>query len=153
MKKVFSFFAVCLMMAGILFAQYSSSKEPQKLPEKTLTIVTKSGITKTLTAEMARTPREQAKGYMFRKNIPMGTGMLFVFHEPQILSFWMKNTPHPLSIAYITEKGKIAEIYDMEPFDLTPIEGFVPCKYALEVPKGWFVSSGITAGDMLKLDF
>ncbi len=153
MKKLFGAVAICLFAYFCIFAQSSSSAVPQKLAEQTLTITTKSGIKKTLVAEMARTPREQAKGYMFRKNIPMGTGMLFVFHEPQLLSFWMKNTPHPLSIAYITEEGKIAEIYDMKPFDLTPVESFLPCKFALEVPKGWFTGVGITTGDMLELDF
>ena len=84
---------------------------------------------------------------MERKVIPDGTGMLFVFEKDQILSFWMKNTPHPLSIAYIDSKGKIRDIYDMTPFSLSSIISTVSVRYALEVPQGWYKNNGITVGD------
>ena len=84
---------------------------------------------------------------MERKKIPDGTGMLFVFDRDQILSFWMKNTPHPLSIAYIDSKGKIRNIYDMTPFSLTPIKSTSSVRYALEVPQGWFRDNNINVGD------
>ena len=86
---------------------------------------------------------------MERKNIPDGTGMLFIFDRDQILSFWMKNTPHPLSIAYIDYNGKIRNIYDMTPFSLTPIKSTSSCRYALEVPQGWFSNKGVNIGDIV----
>ena len=55
---------------------------------------------------------------MNRKNIPDGTGMLFVFEYDQILSFWMKNTPTPFSIAFITKDGKIKDIFYFYSVDL-----------------------------------
>ena len=90
---------------------------------------------------------------MFRKHIPEGTGMLFVFENDQILRFWMKNTPTPLSIAFITKEGKIRDIFDMTPYSLsnTVSTGYV--RYALEVPQGWFSKVGIEKGDYLELDF
>jgi uncharacterized membrane protein (UPF0127 family) len=75
--------------------------------------------------------------------------MLFIFDRDQILSFWMKNTPHPLSIAYLDSKGKIRNIYDMTPFSLTPIVSTVSVRYALEVPQGWFEKAGIKTGDIV----
>ncbi len=86
---------------------------------------------------------------MERKNIPDGTGMLFIFDRDQILSFWMKNTPHPLSIAYLDSHGKIRNIYDMTPFSLTPIKSTVSVRYALEVPQGWFRENNINVGDIV----
>ena len=87
---------------------------------------------------------------MERKNIPDGTGMLFIFEGDQILSFWMRNTPHPLSIAYIDSRGKIRNIYDMTPFSLESITSTVSVRYALEVPQGWFHENNIQVGDTIK---
>ena len=67
------------------------------------------------------------------------------------LSFWMKNTPHPLSIAYIDSNGIIREIYDMTPFSLSSIESTVSVRYALEVPQSWFLKNNITPGDKISL--
>ncbi len=122
-----------------------------KLPKKELTIIKQDGKTETVLAELAIKPEERNFGYMERKNIPDGTGMLFVFEQDQILSFWMKNTPHPLSIAYLDSKGKIRNIYDMKPFSLSPIESTVSVRYALEVPQGWFEKNNIQVGDSVLL--
>ena len=88
---------------------------------------------------------------MNRKTIPDGTGMIFVFEQDQILSFYMKNTPHPLSIAYIDSHGKIRDIFDMKPFSLASIISTSSVRYALEVPQGWFDKNGIKKGDYVNL--
>ena len=131
----------------------SCQKGNPKLPTKTLSIKTASGGAIFVHAEIADKPETREKGYMFRKNIPDGTGMLFVFEEDKVLRFWMKNTPSPLSIAYIDYKGVIKDIFDMKPYDLsdTTATGYV--RYALEVPQGWFGRVGIKVGDTLALDF
>ena len=79
--------------------------------------------------------------------------MLFVFEYDQILSFWMKNTPTALSIAYITSDGYIKNIFDMQPFSLSSVVSTGYVRYALEVPKGWFEKVGIKTGDKIILDF
>ena len=68
------------------------------------------------------------------------------------VSFWMKNTPHPLSIAYIDRTGKIQNIFDMTPFSLAPVKSTRSVRYALEVPQGWFEKNGIKTGDKIVLD-
>lgn len=79
--------------------------------------------------------------------------MLFVYDDDQPLRFWMKNTPTPLSIAFIDRKGQIKDIFDMKPYNLNGVssDGFV--RYALEVPQGWFSRAGVSCGDFLELDF
>lgn len=104
-----------------------------------------------INAEIAKTQAERSRGFMERQDIPEGTGMLFIFEADQILSFWMKNTPHPLSIAYIDSAGKIRNIFDMTPFSLEPIKSTVSVRYALEVPQGWFDKNGIKIGDKIDL--
>jgi uncharacterized membrane protein (UPF0127 family) len=103
-------------------------------------------------AEIARTGDERSAGLMGRKSLPDGEGMLFVFERDQILSFWMKNTLIPLSIAFISHEGRILEIHDMKPQDITSINSSRSARYALEVPQGWFARAGIVPGDRLLLD-
>lgn len=125
----------------------------KKLATKVLTIKKSDGTSIALLAEMASTAEERARGFMERKNIPSGTGMLFIFDRDQTLSFWMKNTPHPLSIAYIDSHGVIRDIFDMKPFDLSDVKSTFRARYALEVPQGWYDAEGIKSGDTLAIDF
>jgi uncharacterized membrane protein (UPF0127 family) len=89
---------------------------------------------------------------MYRKNLGDGKGMLFIFDRDEILSFWMKNTRIPLSIAFIAKDGRILEIRNMQPQDETPVRSSRSARYALEVPQGWFSRAGIAPGDILALD-
>jgi len=122
------------------------------LPKETLSIVRADGKSIALECEIARTEQEQEKGYMGRKTIPDGTGMLFAFTVDQQMLFWMKNTPHPLSIAYVDSEGIIREIYDMTPLSLETVASERSLRYALEVPLGWFSRVGIAVGDRLSAE-
>lgn len=134
---------------SILFFSCSASK----LEKKTIKIQNQEGKIVSVVAEIADTEESRTYGFMNRKNIPDGTGMLFVFEYDQILSFWMKNTPTALSIAYITSDGYIKNIFDMQPFSLSSVVSTGYVRYALEVPKGWFEKVGIKTGDKIILDF
>jgi hypothetical protein len=70
-----------------------------------------------------------------------------------MLSFWMKNTRIPLSIAFIDQQGRIVDIQDMEPFSLRTRVSARPAQYALEVNQGWFKKNGIDVGDSVHLPF
>lgn len=121
------------------------------LPKKDISITKADGTTIICRAEIADEYEERQYGFMNRKKIPQGTGMLFVFEKDQILSFWMKNTPTALSIAYIDYKGQIADIQDMTPFSEKSIISSRSVRYALEVPQGWFKKNGISCGDTVDL--
>ncbi len=123
----------------------------KKLPVKDIKIICRDGREFTVAAEIAEKTEDRNHGFMERKNIPDGTGMLFIFERDQILSFWMKNTPHPLSIAYIDSKGRIRDIFDMTPYSTASINSTVSVRYALEVPQGWYKKNGITPGDAIDI--
>jgi uncharacterized membrane protein (UPF0127 family) len=108
-----------------------------------------SGAPVTIMAEIARTDDQRQRGLMFRKEVKDGEGMFFIFEQDQILSFWMKDTVVPLSIAYISRDGVILEIRDLEPGNLRPVVSSRSCRYALEVPRGWFDRAGLGPGDRL----
>ena len=136
-----------LTIVSIFILTTLLSCKTKKLPVQDVKIIRQDGTEFIVKAEMAIKAEDRNHGFMERKNIPDGTGMLFVFERDQILSFWMHNTPHPLSIAYIDSKGKIRDIFDMNPYSTDSILSTVSVRYALEVPQGWYKKNGITTGD------
>jgi uncharacterized protein len=103
--------------------------------------------------EIADGPFEQQRGLMYRTSLGEDRGMLFVFQREQPLTFWMKNTRIPLSIAYIDSKGRITDILDMKPLDDKPPHyvSSEPVQYALEVNQGFFDERGVKVGDHAEL--
>jgi uncharacterized protein len=103
--------------------------------------------------EVADDAAEQAKGLMYRSALGEDRGMLFVYPDERELSFWMKNTLIPLSIAYIDSEGRIVDILDMKPLDDRPPHyvSSEPVQYALEVNKGFFEKRGVEEGDRVEL--
>ncbi len=97
--------------------------------------------------EVADSPEERRQGLMFRETLPADEGMLFVFEHEQVLSFWMKDTTIPLSIAFVSRDGEIVAIQDMEPLDeRTFHRSSRPALYALEMNQGWFGQHEVAAG-------
>lgn len=140
-----------IILSAFLFFISLVSCAEKKLPAKDFSIKKTDGTSIVVNAEIADTYETRQHGFMERKNIPDGTGMLFIFENDQILSFWMKNTPTPLSIAYIDSNGKIRDIFDMKPYSLANITSTVSVRYALEVPQGWFNKVGVKVGDIIEL--
>lgn len=146
-RSGFLFLAIALLFACGAGAENSG----QRLSSKTVTVLKSDGRRVLLQAEIATTDTERSKGLMFRKELKDGQGMLFVFDRDQSLSFWMKNTLIPLSVAYIASDGKILEIHDMTPESLNPVDSDHAARYALEVPQGWFSRADLGPGDRLDL--
>jgi uncharacterized membrane protein (UPF0127 family) len=104
-----------------------------------------------ITAEVADSAEERAIGLMNRKTLPENHGMLFVFDTDSQVSFWMKNTLIPLSIAFISSDGTIRQIEDMEPGSLASTVSERHVRYALEMNRGWFEENGVGPGDVLSV--
>ena len=141
--------ALCFLFCAITAISCTGTERPKSAP---ITISIESKKTKTtipIEVETAVTAQEQQRGFMHRKEIPDGTGMIFIFKRDEKLRFWMKDTPHPLSIAFIDSIGRIREIYDMQPFSLDITASTYSVRYALEVAQGYFERAGIDAEDTL----
>ena len=101
-------------------------------------------------AELADSMGTRMEGLMYRKSMPLGSGMVFVFDETATHCMWMKNTLIPLSVAFIDEAGAIINIADMQPQSEQSHCAARPARYALEMNKGWFAQRGIKAGAKLR---
>lgn len=100
-----------------------------------------------LSVEIAETEEERVKGLGGRDFLPENSGMLFVYEKPRILSFWMKDTSIPLSIAFFDKDRRLTHIEHMNPsLELPLFQSKSPCAYALEVPQGWFEKHQIGPG-------
>jgi uncharacterized membrane protein (UPF0127 family) len=104
--------------------------------------------------EVVRTRVEREKGLMHRTSLGKDEGMLFVFPEEKIQSFWMKNTLIPLDVAFFDSQGFLVDIQRMEPDDGERIyTSAVPALYALEMNAGWFAEKDLRRFARLQLPY
>ena len=145
MKKSLYIILIFVVAAGCFLLISMGGKE--KFDKRILTV---NGIE--IEAEIADDSESRRTGLMYRKSMPENSGMLFIFENDQKMSFWMKNTLIPLSIAYISSGGEIMEIYDMKPESLRPVDSINSVRYALEMNQGWFERNDVNPGDFVILD-
>lgn len=133
------------LMALLIAAQAQAHPLPQpQLPTVQLRVGSQ-----VVTAEFARTAKEQERGLMFRRSLPDNHGMLFVFKKTQNVCFWMRNTSIPLSIAFIAANDAIIKIDDMAPETEVGHCSGKPILYALEMGQGWFSQNRVSIGDLI----
>jgi uncharacterized membrane protein (UPF0127 family) len=126
--------------------------EPKKAQPKLQTINLWLG-SQELVTELALTGEQQRAGMMFRTNMPENAGMLFVFSMAHRASFWMRNTPLPLSAAYIDPDGVILEIHDLQPFNTNSVTAKSErIQYVLETNQGWFQRHNISVGTVVRTE-
>lgn len=101
---------------------------------------------------VARTERQRERGLMRVRDKTLGghDGMLFQFPADVSGSFWMRNTPMPLSIAFIDRTGTVMSTKDMKPCRDSPrCPSYLadrPYRSAIEVPRGGLARLGIARG-------
>ena len=119
--------------------------------EATLDLLQSNGdLISTLNIEIANSPYERETGLMYRTSMEKNQGMLFVFDEESILTFYMKNTYMSLDLIFISEKKEIISIYkNAKPNDLLSISSKLPSKYVLEVIQGVSDNLNLKIGDRI----
>lgn len=105
---------------------------------------------------LAQTEAQRARGLMEVTDLEGYPGMLFVFPGDTQGGFWMRNTPTPLSIAYLDGTGAVVATMDMAPCDDVPdcpvYEPGVTYRYTVEVPEGGLGAVGLTDGAQLSVE-
>jgi uncharacterized membrane protein (UPF0127 family) len=97
--------------------------------------------------EIADDDPSREQGLMFRRTMEMNTGMLFIFEDEDLRSFWMKNTYIPLDIIYLDAQKRIIRIHENTPtLNDQPILSGSPAKYVIEVIAGFTALYNIRTG-------
>ena len=105
-------------------------------------------------AEVAGTEASREKGLMFRKRLPDDAGMLFVFNQEGVYSFWMKNTRFAIDIIWISRDQKVNYIINNALPCAGNCQSLTPSAnalYVLEVNSGFVKKNNIKIGD--RVDF
>src|SRR6266480_3328628 len=112
-----------------------------------LEIASRTGV-HVFAVELASTAEEQARGLMFRRELPEGQGMLFDFQREQPATFWMKNTYVSLDMIFIRADGTIVRIAENTvPLSEALVPSGGPVRAVLEVVAGTARKLGIAPGD------
>lgn len=142
MQFLIRFFAI-LMLGIFPFC----SVQAEEFSRNRLQIETEGG-TYAFNVELAGTDKQRAKGLMYRKTLPEGTGMLFDYGSPRRVSMWMKNTLIPLDMLFIRPDGTIEKIRERTiPHSLDPISSQGEVRAVLELGGGVSEKLGISVGD------
>jgi uncharacterized membrane protein (UPF0127 family) len=133
-------------LASLALAAASLSAVAQDQPQTQLPRVTITAGMHRIDAQVASAFEERMTGLMFRKDMPQNEGMLFVFEQPTIQCFWMKNTLLPLTAAFVANDGTIVNLADMKPQTTDSHCSTKPVRFVLEMNQGWFAKKGIKPG-------
>jgi uncharacterized membrane protein (UPF0127 family) len=138
------------MAYSLVLAACALPAAAQDAPQMNLQRSTLSAGMHQIEVQLAVTPAQRQTGLMFRKEMPQGEGMLFIFEEPTRQCFWMKNTLLPLTAAFVADDGTIVNLADMKPQTTDSHCSDKPVRYVLEMNVGWFAKKGIKAGSRLR---
>lgn len=100
--------------------------------------------------EIAETDYETETGLMYRQAMDRNHGMLFIFPDVAMHSFYMKNTEFPLDLLFITADFKIGSLQEnAKPLDERGLSSKVPIKYVLEINAGMVQQLLLQVGDSI----
>lgn len=93
------------------------------------------------TVEVADDDEERAMGLMFREEMAVDRGMVFIHERQEPQAYWMKNTKIPLDILYFDNDRKlVSQQRDVPPCSAgnqcPPYPSAAPARYVLELNAG-----------------
>lgn len=149
-----------LAWLALILSVSCSESQPQPTPAglsrlPTTTVVLPGGAE--IEAELAVSPEDQARGMMFRTEVPPDTGMLFVGNRAAPRSFWMYQCLVPLDMVWLDGARRIVEIVREappcradDPQRCPSYGGNANSVYVLELAAGQAVARGLQVGDQLE---
>ncbi|UCE73858.1 MAG: DUF192 domain-containing protein [Methanomassiliicoccales archaeon] len=112
-----------------------------------------------ITCEVASTSEERSRGLMYREELPMDRGMLFVYRQTKEVRFTMKNTLIPLDIIFIDDNGKVLNVeeaaveLDTPDSKLTRYNSSGPVAWVLEINQGLCASHQIEEQTSVNIEY
>jgi uncharacterized membrane protein (UPF0127 family) len=139
-----------ILRAGVLWLLVAQAAGAQNCAEGAVYVRGDWGQAR-FSVEIADEETERAQGLMHRTSLASAAGMLFVYPEPQSLSFWMRNTLIELDMIFTDPTGVVQHVHHRaQPLDETPILGGRGLTHVLEINGGMAERLGIGVGDQLR---
>jgi uncharacterized membrane protein (UPF0127 family) len=132
--------------SSLLLAGSSASAQSNLGPQLGLARTQLTAGMHRLDVQLAQTPEQRQIGLMWRKDMPVHEGMLFVFEQAATQCFWMRNTLIPLTAAFVEDDGTIVNLADMQPQSDDSHCSSKPVRFVLEMNQGWFAKRQIKPG-------
>lgn len=110
---------------------------------------------KIIKVEIADEPDERTRGLSYRDSLCDDCGMLFIFPEKKVKSFWMKDMNFPIDIIWIDDDQIVKIDKNLKPEGIMPKETYsseVPVNYVLELNTNFSINYNIKIGDKIKIE-
>jgi uncharacterized membrane protein (UPF0127 family) len=102
---------------------------------------------------IAATDLEKARGLMGVTQLNDAEGMAFMYDAETRMSFWMKDTPLDLDIAFVGRDGTVLEVKTMTARETeTTASSSDQVRFAIEMRAGWFRDFGVKPGDTVNVE-
>ncbi|UCD74022.1 MAG: DUF192 domain-containing protein [Phycisphaerales bacterium] len=116
--------------------------------------------------ELAIDEPSRTRGLMYKESVPEDGGMLFVFPEAQVRSFWMGNCFIDIDLIFLDGRGRITALHRMKkarPQEegesdfayqqrLPSYWSNYPAQFAIELRAGWLDRLNLHIDDSIELD-
>jgi len=133
-------------LAAMFVSMLSISVVAQGNPQTQLVRTSLNAGMHLIQVQLAQNFEQRQIGLMWRKEMPQNEGMLFVFDEPAVQCFWMRNTLLPLTAAFVADDGTIVNLVDMKPMSDDSHCSKKPVRFVLEMNLAWFAKRNLQAG-------
>ena len=152
---------VCLVILLIVFSDVfiTNTENTNKEQLAVVTFFPDNSTPVVITCEVASSPEERLAGLMFREELPVDEGMLFVYESPHNVSFWMKNTFIPLDIIFLDESGTVLNVEEAD-VEINVPDGELkryfsasPAKWVVEVNQGLCKLYGMDVGTNVSIEY
>lgn len=102
---------------------------------------------------VADTPALREQGLSGHEILAPNEGMLFVFSEPTLSGFWMKDMRFPIDIIYFDADRRIVDVWESATPESYPkiFMPRVPAQFVLEVPAGFFEDHHLKLGNIIEI--
>ena len=136
-QRMLIFFSILFIIFSVfIINEFRSTAMNDPLQDKNFVVINE----KIIFVEVVITPEERQRGLMERELLQEDNGMLFVFSEEGVYSFWMKNMEISLDIILINADGNVVYfVKDAPPCVQSPCQTYSPnadALYVLEVNPG-----------------
>jgi len=108
------------------------------------------GFVSIIDIEIAEDDSERENGLMMRFSMEEKQGMLFIFDQERIQSFWMRNTFLPLDMIFVNKNNEIVTIHkNTAILSDQSYRSTAPALYVVEVQGGYTDKYNLQEGDKI----